>query len=85
MDWTSNDGTTTNSVTCCRIFDGRLSVRYNDVEVLLLPNRLLMTPEDVERAIMAVVLANDDGQIKITANEAARDAHDETVKELSKW
>jgi hypothetical protein len=74
-----------NDVTCCRIFDGRLSVRYNGLEVALLPNRLLMTPEDVERAVVAAIMAHDDGQIEVTAREAAQDARDETVKALSGW
>jgi hypothetical protein len=74
-----------NDVTCCRMFDGRLSVRYNGAEVALLPNRLLMTPEDVERAVVAAIMAHDDGQIEVTAREAAQDAHDETIRALSGW
>lgn len=85
MEWISSDGRTTNSVTCCRVFDGGLSVRYNGREVCLLPNRVLVTPEDVERAVVAVVLANDDGQIEGAAGDAARDAHDDTIKSLSRW
>lgn len=81
MDLTDDGGT----VDCLPIFDGRLSVRYNGREVCLLPNRVLVTREDVERAVVAVVLANDDGQIEGAAGDAARDAHDDTIKSLSRW
>ncbi len=85
MEWVSNDGHTMLDVTCCRLFDGKLSVRYNGKEVALLPNRLLLTAEDIERAIVAVVLANDDGQIKNAASDAAKDAYEDAQRDLFKW
>ncbi len=81
MEWTGDDGCTQHAVECCGLFDGKLSVRYDGKEVALLPNRLLLTPEDIERAIVAVILSLDNEEAQV----AAKEAYDETVRDLSKW
>lgn len=76
---------TSQDVTCCRLFDGKLSVRVNGVEVSVLPSRMDIRAEDMERAFCAVILACSDQDMKDAVDDAVNDACVAAVKELSKW
>lgn len=50
-------------VECCRLSDGKVSVRVNGSEVHILPRRQDCTLEDIEEAIsLAIDLVNPDGE-----------------------
>ncbi len=68
-------------VTVCRMFDGKLSIRLDGVELCVLPNRLECTPEDMARAFNAVVEEVLDADISAEVEEERKDM----LRELAKW
>lgn len=74
-----------NCVECCRLFDGKLSVRVNGREVGILPNRLNVTPCDLESVIVAALIENGCAHIKDSVKDAVKDAEEEVHDRLSTW
>ncbi len=68
-------------VTVCRLFDGKLSIRLDNVELCILPNRLECTPEDMERAFVSVIEEVMDADISAEVEEERKGM----LRELSKW
>ena len=72
-------------VDCCRLTDGSLSVRHDGHEVHILPNRLLCSPEDLERAFVALLIHCDEGSLNDAVDDACKDAADAITREMSRW
>lgn len=48
------------SLDCIRLFDGSVSIRIDDEEIVILPPKELVTADDLERALRRVAMEIDD-------------------------